>query len=173
MRILLTVLGLAMVAGATFFVGAWPILKREAADRAVIQQRHEELVRLQETTRKIDNLKSEIDRLETALKTFEGRLPEDRKCDEVLGEVWKIAESHALTPRSVRTSPVESTARYSFQPVSLSVEGKFDSFYEFLIGLERMPRLAKVRTMQIAKTPRTEGMVQADLLLDIYFEKKP
>ena len=36
-----------------------------------------------------------------------------------------------------------------------------------------MPRLAKVRTMQIAKTPRTEGMVQADLLLDIYFEKKP
>jgi len=172
-RILLTAAAVVATVVVTVVVAVLPINRSRAEDLAVIRERREELVKLQQVTRKINDLKSEIDRLEKSLKTFEGRLPEDRKCDEVLGEVWKIAAANALTQRSVRTSPAESTARYNFQPVSLSFEGKFSSFYQFLIGLEQMPRITKVRQMQIAKTPRTEGEVQADLLVDIFFEKKP
>jgi len=173
MRILLAVLGVAVMVAVTVVVVIMPIRQRAAEDRAVIYQRHEELVKLQQVTQRISDLKSEIERLERSLKTFEARLPEDRKCDEVLCEVWKIAEANGLTPRSVRTSPAETAARYSFQPVTLTLEGKFDAFYEFLTGLERMPRITKVRQMQLAKTPRTEGEVQVDLLVDIFFEKKP
>jgi Tfp pilus assembly protein PilO len=171
-RILVTAAGLLAVIGVAVLVVIMPIRQREAEDRAVVEQRRDELVKLQVVTARINDLKSEIERLEKSLKTFEGRLPDARKCDEVLGEVWKIAETNSLVPRSVRTSPVETATRYSFQPVALSMEGKFNSFYEFLQGLERMPRLAKVRQLMIAKTPRTEGIVQADLLVDIFFEKK-
>jgi Tfp pilus assembly protein PilO len=171
-RILITVAVLAVVAIATVMVAVLPMRQQAADNMGVIQQRRGELVKLQQVTSRINDLKSEIDRLEVSLKTFEGRLPENRKCDEVLSEVWKTAEANGLIPRSVRTSPVETNTQCSFQPVAVTVDGQFDAFYQFLMGLERMPRIAKVRTMQIAKTPRTEGLVQADLLVDIFFERK-
>lgn len=168
----MTAAGLAVVVAATVMAVVLPMRKQAADNMAVIQQRRGELVGLQQVTSRINDLKSEIDRLEVALKTFEGRLPDSRKADEVLSEVWKTAELNGLVPRSVRTSPVETNSQCSFQPVLVTVDGQFDSFYQFLMGLERMPRIAKVRTMQIAKTPKAEGLVQADLLVDIFFEKK-
>jgi Tfp pilus assembly protein PilO len=172
-RILITVLVVVAAAVVTVMVGVLPLRKQAADDLAVVQERRDELVKLQQVTSRINDLKSEIDRLEASLKTFATRLPESRKCDEVLAEVWKIAEANSMVPRTVRTSPVETNSQCSFQPVAITLDGRFDAFYQFLMSLERMPRIAKVRTLQVAKVPRTEGMVQADLLMDIYFETKP
>jgi len=34
-----------------------------------------------------------------------------------------------------------------------------------------LPRLTKVRHMQVTKSPMVEGVVEVDLLMDIFFEK--
>ncbi len=170
-RMLLTVLGLIVVIAAVVVLVVVPVLRRTEADRAAVEDRRAQLVKLQRVVARITDLKGEIERLEDALTFFENRLPEEREIDVILREVWLIAESKSMTPRSVRTNQPETMPRYNSQPITLSLEGPFESFYEFLLGLERLPRLTKVRHMQVTKSPMVEGVVEVDLLMDIFFEK--
>ena len=170
-RIIVTVLGMAVVAAAVSFLVVLPLVRRGMADQVATEQRQAQLLKLERVAARINNLKEEIRRLEGALAFFEDRLPEEKEIDVILREVWLIAESKSLTPRSIRTGKPETMPRYNLQPITLSLEGPFTSFYEFLLGLERLPRITKVRQMQVAKSPLTEGVVQVDLLMDIYFEK--
>jgi Tfp pilus assembly protein PilO len=172
-RIFLTALGMAVVLAAVVMLVILPMRQRTAADRATTDDCRVQLVKLQAVSQRINDLQADIKRLEEALAFFDGRLPQQKDIDVILREVWRIAEAKSLTPRSIRTGTAEAAARYNSQPITMSLEGKFSSLYEFLLGLERMPRITKIRQMQIAKMPQTEGIVQADLLVDIYFEKKP
>jgi Tfp pilus assembly protein PilO len=171
-RILLTVLGIAGASAALVLLVVLPLRQRAQEDRAIVLERQGQLVRLERVAQRIVHLQTEIKRLEEALAFFDGRLPQLREIDVILREVWKIAESKSLTPRAIRTAPLVVSARYNSQPITMNLEGRFASLYEFLLGLERMPRITKVRQMQITKIPKTEGMVQVDLLVDIFFEKR-
>ena len=171
MRVLVTALGMAVVTAVVAMLVILPLVLQTAADRITIQSHRAQLVKLQRVAVRISDLKDEVRRLEDALAFFENRLPEEREIDVILREVWLIAESKSLTPRSIRTSPSRTMPRYNSQPITLSLEGTFESFYEFLLGLERLPRITKVRQMQIAKSPVAEGVVQVDLLMEIFFEK--
>jgi Tfp pilus assembly protein PilO len=171
-RILMTtVLAVVLGGGIVFFVGG-PLRRQTAADNAALEERRTQLVSLQEVAKTITNIKDEIGRLQEALNFFDHRLPKEREIDVILRQVWQIAESKSLTPRSVRTTAPETLARYSSQPIMLSMEGSFEGFYDFLIGLEQMSRLTKVRQMQITKVPTDDNLVSADLLMDIFFEKQ-
>jgi Tfp pilus assembly protein PilO len=171
-RVFLTILGIAGAAAAVLLLLVLPLRRHAEEDRAVILERREQLVKLERVAQRINQCQTEIKRLEEALAFFEGRLPQQREMDVILRDVWRIAESKSLTPRAVRTGPLEVAARYNSQPITMNLEGRFTSLYEFLLGLERMPRITKVRQMQITKIPKTEGMIQVDLLVDIFFEKK-
>ena len=172
-RIFLTVVGVAGVTAAVALLLVLPMRQRVEADRAAINDCRAQLVKLQRVKQQINDVQADIKRLEEALAFFDSRLPQQKEIDVILREVWLIAEAKSLTPRSVRTGTPEAAPRYNSQPITMSLEGKFNSLYEFLLGLERMPRITKVRQMQIAKMPQAEGNVQVDLLMDIYFEKKP
>lgn len=171
-RILLTVLGIGAAAAAVAFLLVMPMQRQIEADQAATEQRRAELVALERVARRITDVKDEIRRLEAALTSFENRLPQQREIDVVLREVWRIAEARSLVTRSVRTTSVETMPRYSSQPITISLEGTFEGFYQFLLDLERLPRLTKVRQLQIAKSPADERMVQVDVLMDIFFEKQ-
>ncbi len=171
LRILVTVLGMVAAAAVVAVLLIVPAFRRTEADRAAIQDRRAQLLKLERVATRISNLQKEVQRLEKALAFFENRLPEERELDVILREVWLIAESKSLTPRSIRTNQPQAMPRYNSQPITLSLEGPFQSFYEFLLGLERLPRLTKIRQMQITKSPVTEGIVQVDVLMDIFFER--
>ncbi|MBM4019313.1 MAG: hypothetical protein FJ288_13495 [Planctomycetes bacterium] len=170
-QVLLTLACVAVAATAAAYFLVVPMLRQTEADGAAIEARHAQLVKLERVARRINDLRQEVARLEGALAFFENRLPQEREVDVILREVWVIAEAKSLTPRSVRTAAFETQAQYSFQTITLTLEGPFEGFYEFLLGLERLPRLTKIRQVQIAKSPLKEGVVQAELLMDIFFEK--
>jgi len=171
LRILVTALSLAAVLVLVGLVVVHPVLKRTAEDQAAIRSRRTELVKLERVARRISDLKQEIARLEAALAFFEDRLPAEREIDVILREVWLIADSKSLSPRRIQTSRPETRSRYNSQPITMTLEGGFNQFYEFLLGLERLPRITKVRQFQIAKLPTQEGAIQVDLLMDIFCEK--
>jgi Tfp pilus assembly protein PilO len=170
-RIVLTLAGMVVVAAAVAHFLALPMLKQADADRGAIWVRRAQLVKLDRVARRITDLQEEVKRLEQALAFFEDRLPQEREVDVILREVWVIAEAKFMTTRSVRTGAPETQARYCSQPITLALEGPFEGFYEFLLGLERLPRITKIRQMQVTKSPLKEGIVQAELLVDIFFEK--
>jgi type IV pilus assembly protein PilO len=171
-RILVTIVGVCILAVAGTFLAALPMNRKVQADAAAVAERQGQLLQLQNVSHQITGIQDEITRLEDALNFFEHRLPQEREIDVILRQVWRIAEAKALVPRSIRTQAPETMARYSSQPITLSLEGPFEGFYDFLIGLEQMPRLTKVRQMQITKMPADDATVQADILMDIYFEKQ-
>jgi len=170
-RILVTVAAVVVIGVSVALFVVLPVLRNIDANRAAIADRHQKLAKLQEVTRRITNLQEEIGRLEDALRFFDSRLPTETEIDVILREVWVIAESKALTARSVRTRKTETAARYNTQPITMTFEGPFGGFYEFLLGLERLPRITKVREMVIQKSPTIEGHVQADITVDIFFER--
>jgi type IV pilus assembly protein PilO len=171
-RIVITVIGIAVLAAGATFLVAMPMHRKIAENSTAIAERQSQLVQLQNVSNQITGIQDEIRRLQEALSFFEHRLPQEREIDVILRQVWRIAEAKTLVPRSVRTSTPETLARYSSQPITLSLEGTFEGFYDFLLGLEQMPRLTKVRQMQITKMPADDATVQADILMDIYFEKQ-
>ncbi len=170
-RILLTALALATVTGLAGGLVVYPTIRQTAEDRATIESRRAELVKLQKVALRIKDLKREIERLEAALAFFESRLPKEREIDVILREVWLIADAKGLAPDRIQTNRPEQRARYNSQPITMSLEGSFDRFYEFLLGLERLPRITQIREMQLTKAPNQEGVVQVDLLMDIFCEK--
>ncbi len=170
-RILVTAVGLAAALVLVGLVVVYPVLKATAEDQETIRNRRAELVKLERVARRISDLKQEIARLEEALAFFEDRLPAEREIDVILREVWLIAESQSLSPRRIQTSDPETRNRYNSQPITMTLEGRFGRFYEFLLGLERLPRITKVRQFQMTKVPVQEGTVQVDLLMDIFCEK--
>jgi Tfp pilus assembly protein PilO len=169
-RILVTLVAVVLVSAAAMWLVILPMLRRAEDDRAAIDDRRSQLVKLERVARRINDLQQEVGRLEGALAFFENRLPQEREVDVILREVWVIAEAKSLTPRSIRCAAPEAQARYRSQPITLTLEGPFEGFYEFLVGLERLPRLTKVRQLQIVKSPMKEGIVQAEVLMDIFFE---
>ena len=171
LRILLTAAAIVVIGGAVAGLVVWPLLQQTEADQQAIVARRAELVKVQRVIRRISDLKEEIKRLEEALAFFEDRLPEEREIDVILREVWLIADSKSLSPRRIQTDRPETGARYNTQPITMTLDGRFDRFYEFLLGIERLPRITKVRQMQITKSPTQEGVVEVDLLMDIYCEK--
>jgi len=170
-RILITVGALVLLGVGAGALVVRPVLQQSAKDQEAIRARQAELVKLQRVVRRIQDLKQEITRLEQALAFFEDRLPEEREIDVILREVWLIADSKSLTPRRIQTDRSESGSRYNTQPITMTLEGGFHEFYEFLLGLERLPRITKVRQMQMTKSPTQEGVVEVDVLMDIYCEK--
>ena len=170
---LLTCLGAAVAAVVVVFLVIMPIQYRTQENAAATQERRAQLARLERVAVRINDLQKEIQRLQDALAFFEDRLPGAKEIDVILREVWLIAEDKALAARRIQTLPTEVMPRYNCQPITMSLEGPFQGFYEFLLALERLPRITKVRQMQIVKSATQEGDVQVDLLMDIFFEKKP
>jgi len=170
-RILVTVIAAAALAAAVAFFVILPMRNQAEENRAAIAERQGQLTRLQRVAQRINDLNQEVARLESALAFFENRLPQQREIDVIVREVSKIAEATALTTRSIRTTAGEDLPRYNSQPITMTLEGPFNGFYEFLLGIEQLPRITKVRQIQISKVPLKEGVVQAELLMDIFYEK--
>lgn len=170
MRVMLTLAGIVVVAAGVTLLVILPLRARTSSDYAAIEDRRTQLVKLQRVARRINDLQQEITRLEDSLAFFENRLPEEREIDVILREVWLIAEAKSLAARSIRTKASEVMPRYNSQPINMTLEGKFPAFYDFLLSLERLPRITKVRQMQITKSPLAEGEVTVDLMMDIFFE---
>ena len=170
-RVLIAVAAVVALAGAVGFFAIYPMSRSMRSDMAIVMERRESLAKLQEVTHRITDLQEEVQRLEGALRFFDSRLPAQTEIDVILREVWLIAESKALTPRSVRTKKPETGPRCNTQPITMTFEGPFDSFYQFLLGLEQLPRITKIRELSIQKSPTQEGHILVDMTVDIFFEK--
>lgn len=90
--------------------------------------------------------------------------------DQILKEVWEMAEKNRLTTKTIRTMKSQKGAAYSEQPIELNIAGDFKGFYDFLLQLERLPRLTRVSQLSLEKMLNTEGQMEAKMTMSIFFE---
>lgn len=157
-------------------VASWQVVFKK--DNLDIAQALEEKSRMQRklqdlqlATRQIDDLGREIDKLTTAIDLFEAKLPAEKEIDVILKDVWQMADKHGLKSRSVKAEKAKQNNRYSEAELNMIILGDFNSFYSFLLDLERLSRITRVREMSLDKLKKAdEGQMEARFTLTIFFE---
>jgi type IV pilus assembly protein PilO len=119
-----------------------------------------------------DDLAKQLEDLEEAIKFFENKLPPTSQIHEVLEQVTVIAQKQGLKPKTFRTLKQKDNSGYVEQPLKMELVGNFSSFYSFLLELEKLPRIIKIRELKLDKKKIDEGQISADFILSIFFQNK-
>jgi type IV pilus assembly protein PilO len=156
--------------GAIYFL----VWDKAQAKIVSMERRTEEKVKalsdLERATSGVSDVDKKVAELEEAIKFFEKKLPQERDIDQILKEVWNMAEKNQLTTKTIKTMKSQRGATYSEQPIEMTLSGGFGGFYEFLLRLERLPRLTRVSQLSLDKINGKEGEMEAKLVLSIFFE---
>ena len=116
------------------------------------------------------DLSNQLAKLEDAIEFFEGKLPPKSEIDKVLEQVTVIAQKQGLKPKTIRTLMKKDNSGYVEQPLKMQLEGNFSSFYSFLLELEKLPRIMKIRELTLKKQQDNEGQIAADFIVSIFFQ---
>lgn len=167
--VLLMLIGMPL---GSYFLVLRPANQEFAVQRAQISEKTQKLDNLRLAVGRIDDLEAEVVRLSEAVRFFEAKLPKHHEIYNVLAKISAIAESQMLETELFETQKLKTFGQYIELPIKIRLKGDFDSYYQFLIELERMPRITRVSKMQL-RTDGDElaGDVKAELTLSIFFEQ--
>ena len=136
--------------------------KRLAAKQA-------KLAEFERATAAVDDLTKKLQQLEEAVRFFESKLPPESEIDQVLRDVTVIAQKHGLRCKAIKALKRTDNSGYVEQPLQMQLAGDFNAFYCFLLELEQLPRIIKIRELDLQKQQADEGQIQADLVIRIFF----
>lgn len=136
------------------------------------------LSRLKELDNAVGDVGAAVEAAETQLLRFRENIPDAQDVDDLLRELAAIGVRHNLDVKSVRTLTQVDLEEFSELPISLRIEGQFTAAYGFLADLERLPRITRVREMELrrdlvksSQLDASQGDINLDLTLVIYFER--
>jgi type IV pilus assembly protein PilO len=163
----------ALLVAMPVLVYLWPLQKMDAriADiRAEAGGWQTKLNQLEEQMRRESDLVGKIDKLTKAIHVFEQKLPAEREVEVILKEVWELAAKNKLKPHRVQTDKPVTTASYAELPIRMTINGDFDGFYEFMLALEKLPRITRMPKMKLSKERNAEGHMVAEMVMSIFFD---
>ena len=161
--------GLAVV-GYQFMIK--PANKDLAEIKAKVDSKLEQLVKFEEATAAAEDLTKQLDKLQEAIEFFESKLPPKSQIHEVLEQVTVIAQKEGLKPKTIRTLADKDNNGYIEQPLKMELVGNFSSFYSFLLELEKLPRIMKIRELELDKHKISDGEVSASFIVSIFFQNE-
>ena len=104
------------------------------------------------------------------MEFFESKLPPKSQIHAVLEQVTVIAQKQGLKPKTIRTLAKKDNCGYIEQPLKMTLEGNFGSFYCFLLELEKLPRIMKIRELELDRHKDSDGAITADFVVSIFFQ---
>ena len=164
-------------------LSAWWFAFRPARirDEGMVQQieaQREKLANLNRATATIGDMEAEIHSLQEAIGYFSTKLPSEKEMDQVLRELWRLAEANKLTTKSIRpiyekgaSRLTEPTGPYAEQPISMTLEGPFKGLYGFLLAMERQPRIMRLLDVTVQKCQGEQSRVRTTCLMSVFFER--
>jgi len=162
-------LGMAVV-GYQYMIK--PANRHLADAKARVETKLAKLTEFEKTTAAAEDLTKQLEQLQEAVKFFESKLPPTSEIYKVLEQVTVIAQKQGLKPKTIRTLEKKDNSGYIEQPLKMELEGNFNSFYSFLLELEKLPRITKIRELQLNKQTENEGQIVADFVVSIFFQNK-
>ena len=180
-REMVFLLVLAAIPVAAWFFVFEPRNQDIEQSRREIAQMESTLVRLDQLTEEVGDVRTAIDEAELRLADFRRNIPDANEVDDMLAEIHRIGERNALGISSIRALNRSETQGYAEIPLSLEIDGSFRGIYRFLLDLERLPRITRVRDLKLERnlvesrgrgddddTPA--GQIDASMTVVIYCE---
>lgn len=164
---LMLVVGLAWV-GYRFVID--PAQRSLCESKERLKLNRMKLSEFEKTTDVASDLTKQLGQLRDAIAFFEQKLPPTSEIYSVLEQITLIAQKRGLNPKSIRTLGQKQNSGYIEQPLEMKFEGNFTAFYAFLLEIEKMPRIMKVRKLDVNKTRQLEGQISTDCIVSIFFQ---
>ena len=149
-----------------------PANKNLADTKGRLETKLSQLSKFGKAATAAEDLTKQLEELEEAIKFFENKLPPTSQIHEVLEQVTVIAQKQGLKSKTFRTLRQKNNSGYVEQPLRMELVGNFSSFYSFLLELEKLPRIIKIRELKLDKKTINEGQIAADFILSIFFQNK-
>ena len=151
-----------------------------AQARMEIEIKQVKLDKLREVAKRIDDIGLAIEQGREAVELIEAKLPNRDQVEDILANVWRLAKRNHLSLKSVKSEKPVPATLYMEQPLRVSMTGRFDGFYQFLLEMENLSRITRVPRMKLERIMETgglndaeldTGLMRADFTLSIYFEQ--
>jgi len=149
-----------------------PANKRLAEAKGRVEAKLAKLTEFEKTTTAAEDLTKQLAQLQQAIEFFESKLPPTSEIHKVLEQVTVIAQKEGLKPKTIRTLDQKDNSGYVEQPLEMELEGDFNAFYSFLLELEKLPRIMKIRELDLEKQKEGEGKIAADFIVSIFFQNQ-
>ena len=149
-----------------------PVDQNLKKQKLILEEKKQKLTELQKALAGAKDLNAQVEKLSKAVSFFEGKLPAQHEIHNILAQVTKIADNHRLDTRLFKTLKPQPFANYNEQPIEMEVHGDFDAYYQFLLDMERLPRITKIKKMNLEKDLKVEGAMNACFTLSIFFANK-
>ncbi len=128
-----------------------PANRKLAEAKQKLEGKRAKLSEFEQATAKADDLNKQLEQLQEAVRFFESKLPPTSEVHKVLEQVTVIAQKQGLKPKTIRTLVQKNNSGYVEQPMNMMLVGNFTSFYSFLLELEKLPRIMKLRELKLEK----------------------
>lgn len=161
------------VSAAGYHIMIRPANQKLAEARQLVNGKRAKLAEFQEATLKAEDLSKQLSQLEEAVNFFESKLPPTSEIHKVLEHLTVIVQKQGLEPKTIRTlARKEDNRGYVEQPLKMELVGNFNAFYSFLLEIEKLPRIMKIRELKLNKDRGGDGEVTADFIISIFFQNK-
>jgi type IV pilus assembly protein PilO len=160
--------------GMAYLGWAYMIKPANAALSAKKIQLQKDLAKLNELQKEkanAENLSEQIQQMEQAIEFFENKLPHKSQIHQVLAQVTEIINRHNLKPKTNKTDKIKEHSGYVELPLKMELEGGFNSYYSFLLELEKLDRITKIRELTVKEEKDTPGSVNAEFTMSIFFQQ--
>jgi Tfp pilus assembly protein PilO len=153
----------------TYFLAIKPQREALAAEHQRMQDQALMMDVLAAEMARLSGAKRQMEQLETAVGAFDERLPKKGEMDVILREVWLIADIAGLKTQRIRTLDEQTLHHVRVQPVEISLRGRFEGLYGFLLALERLPGLMKLQGISVRNVnERVDGELEASMILNVF-----
>ncbi|MCE5185761.1 MAG: type 4a pilus biogenesis protein PilO [Planctomycetaceae bacterium] len=163
------IIGMAYVSWTYMIKPANADLKKQRSD---MEEKRAKLNKLDQATAttSAESVGEQLKKIEEAIRVFESKLPPSSEIHTVLENVTLIAQRHGLTPKTIRTQKNKVNRGYIEQPIEMELDGNFNAYYAFLLELEKMDRITKIRELNLKKKDNEEGQTQSKFVMSIFFQ---
>jgi type IV pilus assembly protein PilO len=149
-----------------------PANRSLADQKEQVQQNIKVLNELQQAQSTARDLNKQLVQMGEAITFFESKLPPGSQISQVLQDVTVIAQKQGLATKSIKTMARKDNNGYIEQPLQMELYGSFNSYYSFLLELEKLPRITKVRELKLSRDPKNDGAATASCVMSIFFQNK-
>jgi type IV pilus assembly protein PilO len=149
-----------------------PANRKLAEAKQKLEGKRAKLAEFEQATAQDNDVNKQTEQLQEAVRFFESKLPPTSEVHKVLEQVTVIAQKQGLKPKTIRTLVQKNNSGYVEQPMNMKLVGSFTSFYSFLLELEKLPRIMKLRELKLEKETQGEGQIGAEFIVSIFFQNK-
>jgi type IV pilus assembly protein PilO len=162
-------IGVVLLAGGFYLFGYRPASHELKSLRQQIDSKQRTLEVSRVRAADLPAVAREVEYLQARLQRFDKKMPKQQNLDQFIRDVDRYSQDSALRNLVVQPGAVKRHELYAELPITLRFQGNFPAVHSFLRQIEDMPRLTRVRSLQVRSRDGRGGTVDVELSTSIFY----